>query len=639
VPGRPAHGGDGRSFQFQGGTSRAETTAKFHFGGSGVQPTLTDVTRTFGESANYDADDTVEVSGKPSWYRNVRPGAKPIARDTQTVTDSKLSVVMGGSSNDGMVSMVENAVVVTFEVHASNPLVTGAPDIDATLAVLLRVNGDRVEARLRGGHDEFPAYELYANGVLVYSYDPVAEDASPWGLVGDGNWDVNPETSYVDVGPATEYRIVGHAAALEYTSFSIHWDDAPYQPQSNDHVCWAAAAAMVVGWRDQVCIPDEEIAKHVPIIDAYRGGLPPKDRITLADAWNLVAEPPMSYSVDALRQMLQSYGPLYVGMKWDKQGGGHARVLVGMESDGNPDGSGTTMFMYDPWPDTPGRIRMSFADFVDLYEGRMTSSGGVVDVQVLHADSAKGRTPATVAPFALSLAVSRVRTADEARRFSTVRRPMSRPTPARAAALRAAASRLNVATKALDTTSIDNAVPLVAQPDKLSSWAAAMAMLLSFRRKATFTAQAVANDVGTSLVQSYGADLLNAARERYGFASIDVPRTQYMDAPQWAQWLQQYGPLCVVVVGMPHAVVVSGIRGDPSDAKSVEVHILNPWDTRIEFDADPTTFKPANSGYDSWQSFNQFAADFGGMAEPNFDGWRALYLPAAPAATQGVATI
>src|SRR5205085_562879 len=112
---------------------------------------------------------------------------------------------------------------------------------------------------------------------------------------------------------------------------------------------------------------------------------------------------------EAFRQMLADYGPLYVGMSWDKQGGGHARVLVGMESGGADDGSDTTMFLYDPWPDTPGRIRMPLNEFVQLYEGRMTESGGIVDVQILHADSARGRSPATAAPFALSLTASQVK--------------------------------------------------------------------------------------------------------------------------------------------------------------------------------------------------------------------------------------
>lgn len=212
--------------------------------------------------------------------------------------------------------------------------------------------------------------------------------------------------------------LYGHgtvAQSLSFQSFSLHWDDTPYQPQSSTASCWAATAAMVVGWRDRVCIADSEIAAHVPVIDAYRNGLSPSERRVLADVWDLVTEPPASYTIEGFRLMLADYGPLYVGMNWDHQGGGHARVLVGMESGGAEDGSDTTMFLYDPWPDTAGRIRMPFNEFVQLYEGRMTESGGVVDVQILHAASAEGRSPATAAPFALSLSASQVRAPGEGR--------------------------------------------------------------------------------------------------------------------------------------------------------------------------------------------------------------------------------
>ena len=638
MPGQSAHGGDGRGFQLDGGTSRAEVTARFHFSGDSGHPSLTDITRRFGESTNYDIDDTVVAPGQPEWYRTLRPGAQPIERGAQSVTDGKLRVALGGSANDGIVSMAENAVVVTFDLHASDPIVTGAPDIDATLAVLLKVDGDRIKARVRGGHDEFPAYELYANGVRVYAYDPVAQGGTPWGLVGDGVWDVNPEGDYADVGPSSEYRIIGpvriggtSAQSLSFQAFSQHWDDTPYQPQSTESSCWAAAAAMVVGWRDQVCIADSEIAAHVPVIDAYRTGLAPSARRVLGEAWNLVAEPPASYTIEAFRKMLADYGPLYVGMNWDKQGGGHARVLVGMESGGADDGSDTTMFLYDPWPDTPGRIRMPFNEFVQLYEGRMTESGGIVDVQILHADSAQGRSPATAAPFALSLSAAQVRAPAE--RGAARRTASPRPgTPQRRRA------------RALAAESIEYPVQLVPQPNKLACWAASMAMLLSFRRNASYAPETLAAEVGGSLMASYGWDLLQAVRDRYGFTAIDVPANAslYFSAAQWAEWLRDLGPLWVVIVGMPHAVVITGLRGNTEDPNACEVRLLNPWDTRVAFDDDPVEFHPANAGYADWLPFQQFASDFGNMAEPDYGNWRVLHLPAqsagsAPAPTAATA--
>ncbi len=186
---------------------------------------------------------------------------------------------------------------------------------------------------------------------------------------------------------------------------SVHWDEVPSYPQTSPMSCWAASAAMVVGWRDRMSIADAEIARMVPVIDAYRAGLWPRDRQQLADAWNLVAEPPASYTIDSWVQMLQTYGPLYVDMTWSGPEGGHVRVLVGMETDGNPDGSGTTMYMHDPWPETPGRIKLPFADFLALYENRTGNSGGQLLYQILHADRIpEGVQPATAVPFALTLA-------------------------------------------------------------------------------------------------------------------------------------------------------------------------------------------------------------------------------------------
>lgn len=406
-------------------------------------------------------------------------------------------------------------------------------------------------------------------------------------------------------------------------AFSLHWDDTPYQPQSTENSCWAATGAMVVGWRDRVCIPDSEIAAKVPVFNAFNEGLPPSNRITLAEAWNLVAEPPASYSIEGFRQMLANYGPLYVGMRADAHGGGHARVLVGMESGGAEDGSDTTMFLYDPWPGTPGRVRMAFGEFVQLYEGRMTTTGGVVDVQILHAESAEGRSPATAAPFALSLAASQIRAPGERR--GAARAPLRAVQTARP--------------RALADETIEYPVTLIPQPNKFACWAAAMAMLLSFRRHQSIDPETLASEVGSSLMTSYGMELLEAVRDRYGFATIQMPSNTslYFSPAQWAQWLRDFGPLWVVIVGMPHAVVVNGLRGNTDDANACQVRILNPWDTRVSFDDDPTEFHPANQGYADWLSFQQFASDFGNMAEADYGNWRVLHLPAQAASAQGLA--
>jgi len=188
-------------------------------------------------------------------------------------------------------------------------------------------------------------------------------------------------------------------------SFSLHWGDVPLYQQTSNASCWAAAAAMIVSWRDQVSISDSSIASKVPVFDAYKRGLFPSERRPLADAWNLVPEPPASYTIAAWRQMLADSGPIYLDMNWSPGSGGHARVLVGMTSGGAADGSDTVMYLHDPWPDTAGRIKLPFAEFLRLYEGRVGNSGGHLQYQILHAERVPaGRRAVAAAPFALSLA-------------------------------------------------------------------------------------------------------------------------------------------------------------------------------------------------------------------------------------------
>ena len=188
-------------------------------------------------------------------------------------------------------------------------------------------------------------------------------------------------------------------------SFSVHWSDVPLYAQTSQASCWAAAAAMVVSWRDQVLISDENIARHVPVVDAYKRGLFPSERRPLADAWNLVPEPPASYTIQSWREMLAHNGPLYIDMNWSPGTGGHARVLIGMTSSGATDGSDTMMYMHDPWPGTAGHIKLPFSEFLKLYEGRVGNSGGNLQYQILHAGAVPpGRRTVTTAPFSLTLA-------------------------------------------------------------------------------------------------------------------------------------------------------------------------------------------------------------------------------------------
>ncbi|HST46042.1 MAG TPA: N-acetylmuramoyl-L-alanine amidase, partial [Luteimonas sp.] len=196
--------------------------------------------------------------------------------------------------------------------------------------------------------------------------------------------------------------------------------------------------------------------------------------------------------------------------------------------------------------------------------------------------------------------------------------------------------------RALAVDAIEHDVRLVPQPDKNACWAASMAMLLGFRGARSVDPEALAREVGGSLSTSYDWDLLQRVSAAHGFVVLEQPsNTSLYHAPtQWAAWLREFGPLWVVIVGAPHAVVLAGIRGELADPASVEVKVLNPWDTQTAFDAtDPIRFDPPNQGYEGWLPFEQFAADFGEMAEPDYGNWRVLHLPASAsvAAAQSLA--
>jgi V8-like Glu-specific endopeptidase len=181
-------------------------------------------------------------------------------------------------------------------------------------------------------------------------------------------------------------------------------------------------------------------------------------------------------------------------------------------------------------------------------------------------------------------------------------------------------------------------VPLIPQPDKLSCWAASMAMILGYRRQQSITPESLAQEVGRSLRTSYSWDMLRAVRDNIGFETISLPSNAsiYISPEEWYRWLCDYGPLWVTTVGAPsHAIVIAGMSGDLTpDGTTVE--IVNPWDTRISFDGDAVDFNPFNPGRKYSQRFSDFAQDFGNLGLGNYGDWRVLYLPASAVSAQGL---
>jgi N-acetyl-anhydromuramyl-L-alanine amidase AmpD len=233
----------------------------------------------------------------------------------------------------------------------------------------------------------------------------------------DAVWDWNTYLPLVAAAPSSTPATVQSAGTVWGTSplssgtggaqsFDIDWPDVQVVPQPTDASCWATAAAIVTGWRDQQSIRPEDVARM-----AGRGteaGIMPAERAVLAEVFGLVTEPPQSYTVEGFRQLLEKNGPLWVGVVAAPPLAAHAVVVTGMWSDGNPDGSGTCVRIVDPWDRDPGhscapgpyrsthlagsRYTMRWMDFVREYEDRVTSTGGRVNIQVTHAGGTSGRT-------------------------------------------------------------------------------------------------------------------------------------------------------------------------------------------------------------------------------------------------------
>lgn len=156
------------------------------------------------------------------------------------------------------------------------------------------------------------------------------------------------------------------------------WHEVPLIAQRSGMSCWAAAAAMVVAWRDCLDVDPEEIARGSGRWAEYRDGLLPDDVETLARAFRLVIEAPRTYAASDLRAMLERSGPLWMG---EASPGLHVVVVTGMEGDDTPEG--TRVRICDPWPDGRGeRYVRTFRELLDSFHEVERVSG--IRARILH---------------------------------------------------------------------------------------------------------------------------------------------------------------------------------------------------------------------------------------------------------------
>ncbi|MFM0631241.1 N-acetylmuramoyl-L-alanine amidase [Paraburkholderia xenovorans] len=199
--------------------------------------------------------------------------------------------------------------------------------------------------------------------------------------------------------------------ALSGGAFSLNWDEVESIAQPTGLSCWAAAASMVIGWRDRVSLTPEAVATICsrPLGAALKA----VNFEAFAREMGLSYEYPVCYTVDGFRTLIENKGPLWV---FALVPSGHAIVVTGLYSDG----SRTFVRITDPWdrdigaPGAPGgylpthatgsRYIMSWDAFTAEYE-----AGSNAMLQILHSGGSAGRMPNTsaTAPPGYAQALSR----------------------------------------------------------------------------------------------------------------------------------------------------------------------------------------------------------------------------------------
>ncbi len=141
--------------------------------------------------------------------------------------------------------------------------------------------------------------------------------------------------------PADATRVVHH----EERSHVDIWHEVPLVPQVTGMSCWAAGAAMIIGWRDSIAVDPGEVARAAGRWREYRDGLEPESVESFARTWGLVVRRLGALTAQVLRQLLVDHGPLWVG---EASPGLHVVVVSGLVGDDTDEN--TAVRVVDPWP-------------------------------------------------------------------------------------------------------------------------------------------------------------------------------------------------------------------------------------------------------------------------------------------------
>lgn len=131
----------------------------------------------------------------------------------------------------------------------------------------------------------------------------------------------------------------------------------PALRQPEQDLCWATVATIMKSWQVgetldmRAMLSDLEIG-FLDIFDR-KEPLDQADLPDFLDLMGMVAEPPMSISVEGIADLISRHGPIWVTADDDLTVNFsiHARILIGVFGDGTPEGTIATII--DPNADSP----------------------------------------------------------------------------------------------------------------------------------------------------------------------------------------------------------------------------------------------------------------------------------------------
>lgn len=176
---------------------------------------------------------------------------------------------------------------------------------------------------------------------------------------------------------------MGPNAKTSPVDFEVKPAVAPVK-QDSPQTCWAAAAAMMVSWRDQAPKSTETVLGDLggEWLSAYKAGqaLTVPQLHAFGQALGLSEEPRKAFTIDGLLQLLQSHGPLWViaddSIEANKLV--HARIVTAVKGDGTVENTQVT-FIDTATGDSPPPE--SFTTFLKKFT---STDAQTVDVGMLH---------------------------------------------------------------------------------------------------------------------------------------------------------------------------------------------------------------------------------------------------------------